>query len=218
MNELEKRILKAETRHKQEIVLSYCKDKSVLDVGCVGQDLDPASENWLHAKVRKVAKEVVGCDINVEGIRQLEQLGYTIYTPEQLEQNQQRFDIVLMGDVIEHVNDPGAFLEFYKQFLNPGGKILVCTPNAFGIRYILQVFFYGKPSTNPEHTLFLDPFVMLEMTSRISLKMADFAWLYEYQKPGNLQRRIIYGLSAFLIFLRRYYRPNFFITFERTDV
>lgn len=195
--------------------MDFCRNKTVLDVGCVGQDLDPNSPEWLHAKVKSVAESVVGADINTEGIEKLAALGYTIYTPEQLEQMEDKYDVVLMGDVIEHVNDPGSFLQFYAKFLKPGGKIIVCTPNAFGIRYVFQVLFYGKPNTNPEHTVFLDPMVMIELTGRIGLKMADFYWLYEYQRPTNFQRRFIYGLSSLFIFFRRYFRPNFFITFEQ---
>lgn len=215
MTDWKKRILKADTVHKQPIILELCKGKSVLDVGCVGQDLDPSSDSWLHARIKKTAARTVGCDINLEGIKQLNALGMNIITPEQLTEKGELFDVIVMGDVIEHVNDPGAFLQFYSSFLNENGTIIVCTPNSFGIRYVLQVLFYGKPSTNSEHTLFLDPFVMLEMIQRIQLRPVDFKWLYEYQKPKNIKQRIIYAMSACWIAIRRYFRPNFMMVLEK---
>lgn len=40
------------------------------------------------------------------------------------------FDIIVMGFVLEHVDDPEAILMRYKNFLKPGGKMYVAVPNA----------------------------------------------------------------------------------------
>jgi SAM-dependent methyltransferase len=40
------------------------------------------------------------------------------------------FDVIVMGFVLEHVNDPDMILARYRQFLKPGGKIYVAVPNA----------------------------------------------------------------------------------------
>ena len=42
----------------------------------------------------------------------------------------EKFDIIIMGFVLEHVDNPDVVLEHYKQFLAPGGKIFVTVPNA----------------------------------------------------------------------------------------
>ncbi|MBI3239478.1 MAG: class I SAM-dependent methyltransferase, partial [Flavobacteriia bacterium] len=34
-----------------------------------------------------------------------------------------RFDLVIMRDTIEHIHDQDKFMEYLKQFLNPGGKV-----------------------------------------------------------------------------------------------
>ena len=41
----------------------------------------------------------------------------------------EKFDVILMGYVLEHVDDPEFILNKYKQFLNPGGSIFVIVPN-----------------------------------------------------------------------------------------
>lgn len=46
------------------------------------------------------------------------------YTPRGL------FDIIVMGFVLEHVDDPDAILERYRSFLKPGGRLYVAVPNA----------------------------------------------------------------------------------------
>jgi 2-polyprenyl-3-methyl-5-hydroxy-6-metoxy-1,4-benzoquinol methylase len=40
------------------------------------------------------------------------------------------FDVIVMGFVLEHVDDPDLILKRYRQFLKPGGKMYVAVPNA----------------------------------------------------------------------------------------
>lgn len=41
-----------------------------------------------------------------------------------------RFDAIVMGFVLEHVDDPVAILRHYRPLLKPGGKVWVAVPNA----------------------------------------------------------------------------------------
>lgn len=40
------------------------------------------------------------------------------------------FDVIVMGFVLEHVDDPDAILRRYRYFLAPGGRMFVVVPNA----------------------------------------------------------------------------------------
>jgi len=40
------------------------------------------------------------------------------------------FDVIVMGFVLEHVDDPDLILGHYRRFLGPGGKLYVTVPNA----------------------------------------------------------------------------------------
>ena len=42
----------------------------------------------------------------------------------------QKFDIIVMGFVLEHVDDPDFILKRYREFLSPSGKLYVAVPNA----------------------------------------------------------------------------------------
>lgn len=208
---------KAQKRDKFNTIVEMCSGKSVLDVGCVGQDKGYDHESWLHGRIAKVSESLVGADINQEGIDAMNQMGYSVFQPEELEKTQKKFDLVVMGDVIEHVNDPGSFLAFYAQFLNEGGKMIICTPNSFGIRYIIQVLIYGKPGTNEEHTVSFDPYVMLELFQRIGLEPVEFYWLKEYRKGANWKQKFILALSSIYIGLRKYFNSNFMFVVKKND-
>lgn len=40
------------------------------------------------------------------------------------------FDVVLMGFVLEHVDDPDLILTRYRKFIKPGGRLFIAVPNA----------------------------------------------------------------------------------------
>lgn len=42
----------------------------------------------------------------------------------------ERFDVIVMGFILEHVEDPDLILSRYRRFLKPGGKMYVAVPNA----------------------------------------------------------------------------------------
>ena len=48
----------------------------------------------------------------------------------------QKFDTVIAGEIIEHVESPIDFLKYCKSLLKKNGKLIVTTPNSIGLQYI----------------------------------------------------------------------------------
>jgi len=44
--------------------------------------------------------------------------------------SQELFDVIVMGFVLEHVDDPGQLLDQYRKLLKPSGRIFITVPNA----------------------------------------------------------------------------------------
>jgi SAM-dependent methyltransferase len=42
----------------------------------------------------------------------------------------ERFDVIVMGFILEHVDNPLQIIDHYKRFLEPGGKLFLAVPNA----------------------------------------------------------------------------------------
>ena len=42
----------------------------------------------------------------------------------------EKFDVILMGFVLEHVDDPASVLERFRKFLSPDGRVFIAVPNA----------------------------------------------------------------------------------------
>ena len=43
---------------------------------------------------------------------------------------ERRFDVIVMGFILEHVDDPLQILRHFRQFVAPGGKMFLAVPNA----------------------------------------------------------------------------------------
>jgi 2-polyprenyl-3-methyl-5-hydroxy-6-metoxy-1,4-benzoquinol methylase len=166
----------------------------------------------MHNLIIDKASDVDGVDIEPAGIRKLKERGYSVFPPEELKSKDKKYDIIVISDVIEHVNDPVAFLKFYSGFLNKDGRILITTPNAHGIRNFTSIMFRNNYSVNSEHTLWLCPKTIMEVTVRAHLEFVDFYWLDEYFSIHDVKgifNRLQYGINSCFQRIRTNFNPNF---------
>jgi 2-polyprenyl-3-methyl-5-hydroxy-6-metoxy-1,4-benzoquinol methylase len=205
-------IKKAGKSQKRIKIPELCTQRSVLDVGCIGQDNDYNSPDWMHNLIRNVTGKLDGVDINQEGIAFLKEKGYNVYSVDELKATNNKYEVIVMSDVIEHVNDPVDFLKFYSFFLSENGILVITTPNAHGIRNFTSILIRNNYSVNSEHTVWLCPKTMLEIIERADLKFAGFYWLREYftlKDVKDIKFKIIYLVNRFFEKLRSNFYPNF---------
>lgn len=166
---------------KLDLIVGKSRDKSVLDLGCVDHDHVYAVEDpeWMHGVIRSVAAKVVGVDILAEEVQILRAMGYDSIIPGdaltiRLEES---FDVIIIGDLIEHVTNPEALLSTATYHLRPGGEVIITTPNPFFINQTLSILMAGQICVNPEHTVWFDKRTMYNLLERCGLTVTEFYWL-----------------------------------------
>ena len=96
----------------------------ILDVGCGDGSL---------IKKFKENCEVFGVDISWKAVKKTMEAGVDAYmldvSSEKLPFEDQYFDIVYMGDVIEHLTNPDFAINEVKRVLKSGGFLVLTTPN-----------------------------------------------------------------------------------------
>jgi 2-polyprenyl-3-methyl-5-hydroxy-6-metoxy-1,4-benzoquinol methylase len=166
--------------------------KKVLDIGVCEHDLVHMrnTQNWKHGLIKQFASSVVGVDILPKLVKELNSNGYNIKLVDATSETYlgEKFEIVFIGDVIEHVNDPVKLLLFARRHLNKKGKVIINTPNPFFITFILSVFRYGACIANAEHVSWITPTNMLEIAYRAGLRLT--AVVYN-RKSKNVFVRVL---------------------------
>jgi 2-polyprenyl-3-methyl-5-hydroxy-6-metoxy-1,4-benzoquinol methylase len=64
----------------------------------------------------------------------------------------QKFDVVIAGDIIEHLSNPGQMLDGIKRFCRADTRVIITTPNAFGAPNYLR-YSTGKFREGAEHVM-----------------------------------------------------------------
>ena len=175
----------------KELVLKKVKGKKVLDVGICEHSMDHInSDSWIHRKIVKLARYTLGVDIIPELIKHLKKQGYNCVLADATSDKYlgEKFDIVNIGDVIEHVNDPVKLLLFAKRHLKKGGQILVATPNPYFIKTILRIPKQGTVVANLEHVSWITPSLALEISRRAGLKFDK----YYVSHPNSRVKKLIF--------------------------
>ncbi len=186
---------------KISFMASYCRGKSVLDLGCVQHNPENyKSRYWLHKAIAAVADQLEGLDLYEEGVESLRQLGYKVHVGDA--QNfdlGKQYDVIVAGDLIEHLEDLGGFLRSCKAHLKQDGRILIASPNPWYWKYVVQAFFFAWVKNNPEHTLWMCPFTLSRLTGRYGMEIVDLKFGTQYFRdrflplPKGLRHRTFFA-------------------------
>ncbi len=117
------------------------KNKNVLEVGC--------ATGYISEKLKENGCNVVGIEINPEAADVAKKhcdslIVGDIELLESLPLEENYFDVILFGDVIEHSKNPSNVLSKMKKYLKEEGQIVVSVPNIANIGIRLQLFFLGR--------------------------------------------------------------------------
>ena len=122
------------------------ENKRVLDVGCGRGQMGRILHKRFHCSVLGLeinpdfARECMGYDAVLIGNAEDEALLASISGP---------FDVILCGDVLEHLRQPDIPLRVLQRLIAPGGRLLISAPNVAQIRIRLMLL-RGRWDYTPE--------------------------------------------------------------------
>ena len=124
-------------------LMSKNPDQRVLEIGMGGGD------TLVKIKQMGLAKEVVGVDLmELENSNQKDPLIDSVHfinlDNDILDVPDNYFDILIAGDVLEHLTDPWGVLSKMSSKVKPGGQILISLPNIREMKAVWSIFFKGR--------------------------------------------------------------------------
>lgn len=119
--------------------------RRVLDLGCRDGALTQA---YLDGN------EVVGVDADQEALAEAARLGIETHwadLDQPLDLDDQSFDVVVAGELLEHLRDPRRLVGEVRRVLRSGGTFVASVPNAYRLKGRLLFLFGRPPENDPTH-------------------------------------------------------------------
>jgi 2-polyprenyl-3-methyl-5-hydroxy-6-metoxy-1,4-benzoquinol methylase len=162
-------------------ITNKVKNKSVLDIGVCEHTMDRIESNkWKHNILKKAASKIVGIDIVKPLVSFLVNKGFDVRLCDATSNKDlnERFDVIHIGDVIEHVESPVSLIKFAKRHLKKNGVIILRTPNPYCFNYVHSVKKNGTDISNLEHMFYICPIHMMEIARRSGTILHSYKTLY----------------------------------------
>ncbi|MCD6263063.1 class I SAM-dependent methyltransferase [Candidatus Bathyarchaeota archaeon] len=127
-------------KHRFEVIEEFVRGKDVLDVGCVGLGYQRTGDFWVHGRICKVARRVVGVDIQREEVARLKEEGYEVVIADINKRMDlgETFDVINVGQVLTYLTDFDTFFDNIKRHLRPNGLLILSVTNAHSLKNFLK--------------------------------------------------------------------------------
>jgi len=195
-------------------VAEQCAGRRVIHIGFVDagyQEMQASAGTWLHAHLAERAKELVGIDLDATGVATACAEGYEAYVadcrdPEQVDAlGIEPAEVLVAGEIIEHLDDPGSFLDGLHRLLVPGGTLVLTTPNASGLLNGFAAM-AGAEINHPDHVILFSWRTLTNLMGRHGWEVTATATFVPAVKaaPGRGLRQAALGLAGrFVLWLER---------------
>ena len=177
---------KFELVQRVDFIKKACKGKKVLHLGCTNYPYTKQaieSEMLLHFELEKVSRELYGFDFDQAGLDILKEANVTNLYQADLEKLgdvalDEKFDVIIAGEMIEHLSNPGLFLQGIKRFMNDDTELVITTINAYcGMRFLIYGL-RGKGGVNepvhPDHVAYYSYKTLSLTVNRANLSVKKF--------------------------------------------
>jgi len=170
--------------------------KSCLHVGCC--DHIPlikekiSRKAWLHGLLEENCRRVVGIDINKDAVDYVNQEGFSageVYCADIAARDfalpgvDMKFDCILLGEIIEHVDNPSLFLRNVRENMEKQGfqgTYIVTVPNAF---CMMRGGKYGRgiECINSDHRYWFTPYTIAKVLISAGITPKEL-WFVNYDR------------------------------------
>ena len=169
-----------------DIIKQLCANKRVLHLGCTNypythEAID--SKMLLHFELEKICSDLWGLDADLPGIDILESHGSKQILHGDLERLgnvhlDKKFDVIVAGEIIEHLSNAGTFLNGIKRFMTADTLLILTTVNAY---CAMRFFYYGARGrrgraepVHPDHVAYYSYSTLRLLLERSDLRMERF--------------------------------------------
>lgn len=184
-------------------VLEYTKGKKVIHLGFA--DHLPLIEDkikkrkWLHGLILENATKCIGVDIDTEATHFISQkLGIKDVYEHDITSGPlldaitgDNWDVMILGELLEHVDNPVAFLKSIKERYGKYVKqIIITVPNAFDLGS-LRVLRRNREFINTDHRYWYSPYTLAKIGYQAGYNVDEFFFCQSHLPKGGFWRFLL---------------------------
>jgi SAM-dependent methyltransferase len=227
---------KAKVVDRIDFLTDQARSRRVIHVGFVDtgcRSMQDTAGTWLHGHLQQRATSLVGIDVDEGGVKEAVVAGYEAYAVDCRDREAVEAlgiapaQLVIAGEVIEHVDDPGNFLAGLHALVAPGGRLIVTTPNAYGLFNVFASLAH-REINHPDHVVMFTWRTLTNLASRHGWRAVDTAMYVPSVKELSGRGPVAFAMSLagkFAVWTERvlgrlrrpYASDGMIIVFESTD-
>lgn len=172
-----------------------CRDRFVLDIGCVAHDVARmSSPGWLHGRLAAASRRCIGVDVLASGVAAMKDQGFEAVVHDlgtglgPLE-HEAPFEVIVAGELIEHVPSLDMLFEIAAQALTSNGELIITTPNPYAPHRV-RAGQLGIVWENADHIVYAFPSGIAELAERHGLVLAEAATTADRPPSASVKERL----------------------------
>jgi hypothetical protein len=182
---------------KTELLERYAAGRSVLHLGAVGETYGDTqwrvdhSGSSVHAKLTAVADRCIGVDVDEPAVTELTErrvfdnlICADVTRLRRADVALDRIDVIVVGDTIEHLSNPGDLLDAMSEFADEGSQVLLTTPNALGLMIFLR-HLRGDVVEGFDHVCSFNQFSLANLLARHGWQIDELWTCYQDFAAGR---------------------------------
>ena len=148
-----------------DFLVEAVRDKCVLDIGCVEHTTQGIGrDDWMHAHIIKSARLCIGMDSDCAEINRMKDMGFQVFYGDATAfATGQRFEVIVAGEVLEHLLNAKGFLDSCRDNLLHDGRLVLTVPNANTTNYFMQNLFLGYEADGYDHCASYTPLTLFNL-------------------------------------------------------
>jgi hypothetical protein len=172
-------------------ILRICRGRKTLHLGCADMPRTLEMGNdLLHVKLANVTNpgELWGVDSSEEGCRSLRKMGFNRVIHGDLERAilglpQRYFEILLAGELIEHLANPGLFLKNVASLMSGKTELIITTPNAFSFKGFIYSM-TRREKVHHDHLFYFSYQTLKQFLDKFGLRCIEIYYYQNLEEQG----------------------------------
>jgi len=177
---------------------------TVLEVGFWGQTAPPDKPGSLHRILIEKARAVYGidCDFDENVLSTMNDVTHYLRADvEEFVFADMKFDVIIASELIEHLSNPGRFLDACTRHLSTTGKLVLTTPNCFNFFSITGKFMHREPYVSADHTCYFNEPTLRTLLRKHELGIASVDYIHALDMPHkvSIKQKLLNALYGILV-------------------